>query len=371
MAAEAARVSAASHQCEPMPVPESRLKLASGADSSEPEPAFGARRDDADEPIGDRWLMFTQQNRIEIRLLGTFDVTVDGRPAGSSGSKRDALLALLALRRGRPVSVDALIDDLWGSDLPSSPRNAVQHHVARLRGTLGQDAIVGSPNGYALPAATTDALVFEALLAEARTALRNGDARAAADVATRALSLWRGTALEGLADTDSIRAEAARLEELRIDALEERFEAALELGEHREIVSELQLAVRERPFRERLWRQLMLALYRSGRAADALEAYQSARRVHVEQLGLEPGPELRRTQEAILDHDPELVAVSAMGPEAPTLPLDNSREEFVRVLDQLRANLRHAEELYEWACGAAEGIAPPAPSGPAVASLAA
>jgi DNA-binding SARP family transcriptional activator len=306
--------------------------------------------------------MLTQQTRLEIRLLGAFQVTVDGRPAGTGGSKRDALLALLALRRGRPASVDALIDDLWGSDLPASPRNAVQHHVARLRATLGQNAIVGSPNGYALPDATTDAVVFENMLAEARAALRGGDARRAADMAARALSLWHGSALEGLADTDSVRAEANRLEELRIDALEERFEAALELGEHREIVSELQQAVHERPFRERLWRQLMVALYRSGRAADALEAYQSARRIHVEQLGLEPGPELRRAQEGILAHDPEITGLS--------LPLDARRDELGRVLEQLRENLRNAEELYARACGTAEGIAPPAPA-PVFASLAA
>ena len=170
-------------------------------------------------------------------------------------------------------------------------------------------------------------------------------------------------------ETDSVRAEAARLEELRIDALEESFEAALELGEHREIVSELQQAVRERPFREQLWRQLMLALYRSGRAADALEAYQSARRVHVEQLGLEPGPELRRTQEAILAHDPSIAAFSVARRDAPSLPLEKRRDELARVLDQLRENLRHAEQLYEWACGG-EGIAPTAPPAPAFVSLA-
>jgi DNA-binding SARP family transcriptional activator len=315
--------------------------------------------------------MFAQQSRVEIRLLGNFQVTVDGRRAGTGGSKRDALLALLALRRGRPASVEALIDDLWGSDLPASPRNAVHHHVARLRATLGQDAIVGTPNSYALAGASTDALAFEDLLVQARAALRDGDARTAADVAARALSLWGGPALEGLAATDSVRAEADRLEELRIDALEERFAAALELGEHREIVSELQQALHEHPFRERLWRQLMLALYRSGRAADALEAYQTARRVHVEKLGLEPGPELRRTQEAILAHDPSIAGVSATAAGAPSLPLENRREELGRVLNQLRENLRRAEELYEWACGAAEGIAEPVPPAPAFARLAA
>jgi DNA-binding SARP family transcriptional activator len=115
----------------------------------------------------------------------------------------------------------------------------------------------------------------------------------------------------------------------------------------------------------------MLALYRSGRAADALEAYQSARRVHVEQLGLEPGPELRRTQEAILAHDPSVGGVSATAAGANSLPLENRRDELGRVLDQLRESLRRAEELYERACGAADGIVEPGPPAPAFASLAA
>jgi DNA-binding SARP family transcriptional activator len=309
--------------------------------------------------------------RLEIRLLGTFHVTVDGRPCRTGGSKRDGLLALLAVRRGRPVSIDALIDELWGSDVPALPRNAVHHHVVRLRATLGQESIVGSRNGYALANATTDVLVFEDLLVEARAALRDGDARTAADLAERALSLWRGQALQGLPDTDWVRAEADRLEELRFDALEERFEAALELGEHREIVSELQQAVCERPFREWLWRQLMLALYRCGRAADALETYRSAWRVHVEQLGLEPGPELRRIHQAILAHDPAIAGVPATRHATLPLPLEDRRGELARVLDKLREDLRHAEELYERACGATEGIGPAARPTPAFAGLAA
>jgi len=316
--------------------------------------------------------MAKKQSGLEIRLLGTVQVTVDGQPAGTGGSKRDALLVLLALRRGRPVSVDALIDALWGADVPASPRNAVQHHVARLRAALGPESIIGSRNGYALENASTDALVFEDLLAEARAALRAGDACTAADVAARALALWRGRALEGLSGTIWFGAEAERLEALRIDALEERFEAALELGEHREIVSELQRAIHENPFRERLWRQLMVALYRSGRAADALETYQSARRVHVERLGLEPGPELRRTQEAILAHDPQIAGAAAVVVAArrrgPMPPLDERSDELARVLDQLRENLRNAVELHERARSALEGLAVPTRSTPAFAS---
>jgi DNA-binding SARP family transcriptional activator len=299
-------------------------------------------------------------NRIEIRLLGPFEVLVDGRPARVSGSKRDGLLASLALRRGRTVCVDALIDELWGADLPAMPRNAVHHHVARLRATLGHASIIVSRNGYALANATTDALVFEDLLAEARAAVRAGDARAAADLAARSLALWRGPALHGLPDTCALSAAASRLEELRIDALEERFEAALALGQDREIVSELQEAIDESPFRERLWRQLMLALYRSGRQADALETYRSARSVLLERLGLEPGPELRRIQDAILAHDPAIDRVAPLRGAEPAVPLDDRRQELSGLLDQLRENLRHAEELYERARITAGRIVPPA-----------
>jgi DNA-binding SARP family transcriptional activator len=310
--------------------------------------------------------MLASNNRLEIRLLGPFQVTIGGRPAKVSGSKRDGLLAALALRRGRAVSVDTLIDELWGADLPATPRNAVHHHVARLRAALGPASIVASRNGYALASAMTDALVFEDLLVEGRSALRRGDARTAAEAIGRALALWRGPALQGLPETIALGAAAARLEELRIDALEERFEAALALGEHREIVFELQQAIDESPFRERLWRQLMLALYRCGRQADALEAYRSARHVYVERLGLEPGPELRRIQEAILAHDP---AISRTATVRSVTSLDDGRHELADLLVELRDNLRHAEELYERARSTAAQILPPAGDDLAVESL--
>ena len=260
---------------------------------------------------------------LEIRLLGPFDARLGGRPTGMNASRRHGLLAVLALRRSRVVGVDELIDALWGDQgdgLPAAPRNAIQHHVARLRAALGQESIVGSPDGYALGNASIDAGRFEELLAEARGALREGDARSGAESIELALALWRGRALQGLPETDWFRSEARRLEALRVDALEERFEAALALGEHRELVSGLRAALDENPFRERLWGHLMLALYRSGRQVDALEAFQEARRVLGEQLGLDPGPELRKLQDAILAHDPAIAPVPVVAPHRGNLP---------------------------------------------------
>jgi predicted ATPase/DNA-binding SARP family transcriptional activator len=246
---------------------------------------------------------------LEIRLLGPFEVVAGGTLAQVGGSKRQALLAMLALRRGRVVDVDALVEGLWGEELPGAPRNALHHHVARLRAALGESSIVGSADGYALSDARVDAVRFEELLAETRGALREGDVRAASDAVAAALALWRGPALQGLTATAWFSAEASRLQTLHVDALEERFEVALALGEHRELTPALRSALADNPFRERLWGQLMLALYRSGRQADALETFQEARRALGDELGLEPGLELRRLQEAILAHAPAVAAV--------------------------------------------------------------
>ena len=281
---------------------------------------------------------------LEIRLLGPLEVRLGGRPVGLSGGKRHGLLAALGLRKGRVVAVDELIDALWGEELPATPRNALQHHVARLRSALGQDSIVGSSGGYALGDVTVDAVRFEELLAEARGAVREGDARAGAESIDLALALWRGPALQGLTETEWLGAEARRLEALRVDALEERFETALALGENREIIPALRATLDENPFRERVWAQLMLALYRSGRQVDALESYQEARQVLAEQLGLEPGPELRQLQEAILAHDPAIAPVPVAARRRGNLPspttsfVDRERElaEVVALLSEHR-----------------------------------
>jgi predicted ATPase/DNA-binding SARP family transcriptional activator len=249
------------------------------------------------------------QELLEIRLLGPFEAFAGGSLAHVGGSKRQALLAMLALRGGRVADIDTLVDALWEEELPSAPRNALHHHIARLRAALGEESIVASFDGYALKDARVDAIRFEELLAETRSALRDDDVPAAADAVASALALWRGSALQGLTGTAWFSAEARRLETLRVDALEEDFEVRLALGEHRELTPALRSALADNPFRERLWGQLMLALYRSGRQADALETFQEARRVLADKLGLEPGPELRRLQEAILAHDPAIAAI--------------------------------------------------------------
>ncbi|HEX2292733.1 MAG TPA: BTAD domain-containing putative transcriptional regulator, partial [Gaiellaceae bacterium] len=218
------------------------------------------------------------------------------------------------------AAADTLVEALWDSDLPAAPRNAVQHHVTRLRRALGPEAIRLAPDGYALDGATVDAFEFEELLAAARTALRAGDPRSAAETIESALTLWRGPPLLGVPDSAWTRAEAGRLEAMRVDALEERFEAALALGEHAEVARAVRAALEENAFRERMWGQLMLALYRSGRQAEALETFQEARRVLSEELALEPGPELRRLQQAILAQDPAIAPVPAPPTRRGNLP---------------------------------------------------
>jgi predicted ATPase/DNA-binding SARP family transcriptional activator len=282
---------------------------------------------------------------LEIQLLGPFEVLAGGTPAEVGGSKRQALLAMLALGNGRVVDVNGLVDGLWGEELPAAPRNALHHHIARLRAALGEESIVGSADGYALKDASVDAVRFEELLAETRTALRDGDTPTAADAVASALALWRGPALQGLTGAEWFSAEARRLETLHVDALEEDFEVRLALGEHRELTPALRSVLADNPFRERLWGQLMLALYRSGRQADALETFQEARGVLADELGLEPGPELRRLQEAILAHDPAIAAVPVDRKRRGNLPAPSTS--FVGRDDELRevAEFLHKHRL--------------------------
>jgi len=253
----------------------------------------------------------TNHASVEFRLLGGVEAESDGQPLQLGGPRQRALLSLLLLDAGRPVSVDRLIDELWAGAPPDGAETSLRSYVSRLRAALGDGVpILGTSDGYAI-AITPDRLDtdrFERHVREAEAALGGRKPRRARDLLSQALGLWRGEAFGELAADGSLRVEAERLEELRLHALEMRVEADLELGGGPELVGELEVLVRQHPFRERLWRQLMLALYRADRQADALDAYRRARQQLVEQLGLEPGEELERLQLAILRHEVPVAA---------------------------------------------------------------
>ncbi len=220
------------------------------------------------------------------------------------------------MRAGEVVSTDRLIDGLWGGRPPASAGKVLQNAVSQLRRSLGDDLIVTRAPGYALhvePEAI-DAHRFEALLEEGRSRLAAGEAAGAAVTLRDALALWRGPALDEFAYEPFAEAEAARLEELRLRALEERIDADLALGRHADVVGELERLLAGQPLRERPRGQLMLAFYRSGRQAEALRTYQDGRRLLAEELGLEPGADLQQLEKHILTHDPVLDA-------PPTVPL--------------------------------------------------
>ncbi len=233
------------------------------------------------------------------------------------------MLALLVLHANEVVSTDRLIDDVWGESPPESAVNMLQGYVSHLRKTLEPDSgrgehelLVSRPPGYILRIGPdqVDAERFEQLASEGRRLLDEGDAPAAAERLRSALALWRGGALDDLVFEEFARAEIERLEELRLHALEDRVDADLALGRHRALVGELGELVERHPLRERLRGQLMVALYRSGRQAEALETYRDGRRILLDELGIEPGPALRELEQAILRQDPALGAGAARPP---------------------------------------------------------
>jgi DNA-binding SARP family transcriptional activator len=243
----------------------------------------------------------------EVRLLGPIEAARDGGLVPLGGQKPRALLAVLALEPGRVVSVDRLIEALWPGDPPETAAHAVQVYVSQLRKALGPVIATRAP-GYELELAPerVDVHRFTRLAQEGRTALQD-DPVAAEGALREALGLWRGPALADFLYEPFAQTEIARLEELRTVVLEERIEADLALGRHAELVSELDALVQAQPLRERPRAQLMLALYRSGRQADALAAYRAARELFVEELGIDPGPELRELEGAILRQDESLL----------------------------------------------------------------
>ncbi len=247
---------------------------------------------------------------MEFRILGPIEATEDGHLVTLGAAKQRALLAVLLLHANEVVSSDRIVDQLWGERAPTKAAKSVQVYVSQLRRLLGEGRLETEGRGYLLRVepGELDADRFQALLEEGREAHEAGAAARAAETLRTALDLWRGTPLADVAYEQFAQAEIARLEELRLSALEERIEADLALGRHAALVPELESLVRSEPLRERLRAQLMLALYRSGRQAEALDVYQDARRRLVDELGLEPSRRLYELERGILTQDRALDA---------------------------------------------------------------
>lgn len=247
---------------------------------------------------------------MEYRILGPIEVLDAGTPVEIGYGKPLSLLALLVLHANEVVSSDRIVEELWDGQAPPSAPKIVQNAVSQLRRALSGGSLVTRGGGYVLEvkAGERDIDRFTSLLADGRRLLADGEAARAHGVLVEALSLWRGPPLAEAAYESFAQREIARLEELRLEALEERIEADLALSRHEEVVSELEALVREQPLRERLRRQLMLALYRCGRQAAALQVYQDTRQALVNELGIEPGRALQELERGILNQDPALDA---------------------------------------------------------------
>jgi predicted ATPase/DNA-binding SARP family transcriptional activator len=243
---------------------------------------------------------------IEFRLLGPVEAVRNGSALPLGGPRQRTLLALLLIARGRRVPAGELVEELWHGAPPAGASTTLPSYVSRLRATIAEGAaITGDTSGYALDVALerVDALQFERLIAEGREALERGAVRRAAKRLGAAQALWRGRPFGGTEEEGALRVEADRLEELRLVAVEARIEADLALGMAGDLIEELEALVVEHPYRERFWQQLMLALYRAQRQAEALAAYRRARTIFDEELGLEPGAELKALEQAILRHE--------------------------------------------------------------------
>jgi YVTN family beta-propeller protein len=256
---------------------------------------------------------------MRFELLGGLAVFDDGGVlVPVVGPSRRGLLAVLLLHAGEVLTADRLIDELWGQRAPPTAAKSLQVHVWRLRRALdgggGSGQLATEAGGYVIRVepGQLDLEVFEGLLARGRAALADGHAEAASAALSEALSLWHGQPLAEFADQPFAREARARLDELRLEAVEARIDADLRLGRHRAVIAELESLIAANPLRERLRSQLMLALYRSGRQADALAVYRETHTLLDEQLGLEPGSELRALERAVLAHDPSLEVESAI-----------------------------------------------------------
>jgi len=272
---------------------------------------------------------------MRFRVLGPLEVRDGDVQVQLGGRRQKALLARLLLDANRTVSAERLIDDLWGEDVPDTAAKMVQIYVSQLRKLLPPGMLVTSSPGYALQVAPedSDAGRFDELRDAGRAALADGDPQRAATTLREALGLWRGAALAEFPEPFAA-VEAAHLEERHLACLEDRIDADLALGRHADLVGELEALVTRLPLRERVRGQLMLALHRSGRHAEALEAYQSFRQALDEELGLQPSPRLRSLEGQILRHDPALAPPAeqraAVPPPAPRPPDDGGEIRFVQ-----------------------------------------
>jgi DNA-binding SARP family transcriptional activator len=285
---------------------------------------------------------------MEFSVLGPLEVRDDGRVLPLGGNRKRALLATLLLNANRPLAIERLIDALWGERPPPTGATTVHVYISQLRKVLGRDRLRTTPAGYVLDVGADefDRSRFERLVASARLA---ADPAERAALLREALSLWRGPALEDLRYEPAAEVEADRLDEERLTALEERINAELDLGLHERVVGELEQLTATHPLRERPREQLMLALYRAGRQADALEVCRSAQRRLRDELGIEPGVGLRRLEHSILNHDPALGAAPALVLQVTERDRRREPREERKVVTVLFADIagftRRAEEL--------------------------
>ena len=244
---------------------------------------------------------------IELKILGPMEALEGGRPVELGGPQRRLILAYLILRANHVVPMETLVDGLWEDDPPASARGTIQGHISHLRTALGADRLEARAPGYMLSAENdeVDVLRFEELLRRARRTLATDPVRAVSNF-EEALALWRGPPLADLADAPGLSGETFRLNELHLSAVEEMLGARLAEGDQADVIAELEPLTRQHPLRERLWGHLMLALYRSGRQSEALEAFGRARSILAGDLGIDPSAELRDLQERIIRQDPSL-----------------------------------------------------------------
>src|SRR5215208_2457711 len=280
---------------------------------------------------------------MEFRILGPLEIGDTQSPIVLEAARQRALLGALLLHPNEAISVERLIDELWGARPPATAAKLIHSYISQLRRRLGADLIVTRPPGYLLRLDddALDGARFRRLSAEGRRLALAGDHDRAAARYREALALWRGPPLADVVFESFARNEVERLEEERLATLADRIECELALGRHDQLVPELEALVKQEPFRERVRRQLMLALYRAGRQADALDAYRQARQMLGDELGVDPSPGLEQLYRSILRQEPSLIIAPARDktrgsmPVQPT-PFQGRTRELRELLELLR-----------------------------------